>query len=191
RSLELRNSDLVHKRTPQQDNKWPDHSQSDHGLYDHGLYFSLYIRVPIFLSRNCGGLDYNSAMTVVEPTSLRVDVGNGVEVLALLGRPADARWLMVLGHGAGAGMRHPFMGALANELANVGVATFRYQFPYMEEKRRVPDSPPVLTATVAAAVRTAAEEAPGLPVLAGGKSMGGRMTSQAAAEDLLPGVRGL
>jgi predicted alpha/beta-hydrolase family hydrolase len=99
--------------------------------------------------------------------------------------------LLVLGHGAGAGMRHPFMEALARELAGVGVATFRYQFPYMEDRRRVPDSPLVLTSTVQAAVRTAAEEAPGLPVLAGGKSMGGRMTSQAAAEGKLEGVRGL
>jgi predicted alpha/beta-hydrolase family hydrolase len=88
-------------------------------------------------------------------------------------------------------MRHPFMVALAAELARVGVATFRYQFPYMEERRRVPDSPSVLTDTVAAAVRTAAEEAPGLPVLAGGKSMGGRMTSQAAAEGKITGVLGL
>jgi uncharacterized protein len=128
---------------------------------------------------------------MAEPTELRVEVGNGVAVSALLLRPPDARWLLVLAHGAGAGMRHPFMGALSAELARIGVATFRYQFPYMEERRRVPDSPIVLTATVAAAVRTAAEEAPGLPVLAGGKSMGGRMTSQASAEGLLQGVRGI
>ena len=126
-----------------------------------------------------------------EPIELRVEVGNGVDVSALLVRPAEARWLLVLAHGAGAGMRHPFMGALSTELARIGVATFRYQFPYMEERRRVPDSPIVLTATVSAAVRTAAEEAPGLPILAGGKSMGGRMTSQAAAEGLLRGVRGI
>jgi len=132
-----------------------------------------------------------STMTTSEPIPIPVEVGHGVEVSALLMRPTGARWLLVLGHGAGAGMRHPFMNALANELGRVGVATFRYQFPYMEDKRRVPDSPLVLTATVAAAVQTAAEEAPGLPVLAGGKSMGGRMTSQAAAEDQLPGVRGL
>ena len=88
-------------------------------------------------------------------------------------------------------MRHSFMEALAQALANVHIATFRYQFPYMEDGRRVPDSPAVLTATVEAAFRTAAEEAPGLPILAGGKSMGGRMTSQAAAEGKLFGVRGL
>jgi len=88
-------------------------------------------------------------------------------------------------------MTHPFMEKLSQELAGVGVATLRYQFPYMEERRRVPDPPAVLTATVVAAVRAAAEVAPGLPLLAGGKSMGGRMTSQAAAQGPLEGVRGL
>ena len=113
------------------------------------------------------------------------------KVSALLLRPAKARWLLVLAHGAGAGMSHPFMAKLADELASVGVATMRYQFPYMEERRRVPDAPAVLTATVRSAVRAAADAAPELPLLAGGKSMGGRMTSQAAAERLLDGVRGL
>jgi uncharacterized protein len=127
----------------------------------------------------------------VEATSLKISVGPGVTVSGLLLNPPVSKALLVLGHGAGAGMRHPFMEALARELAGVGVATFRYQFPYMEDRRRVPDSPLVLTSTVQAAVRTAAEEAPGLPVLAGGKSMGGRMTSQAAAEGKLEGVRGL
>ena len=122
---------------------------------------------------------------------LRFAVEGAGEVSAILVRPNAARWLLVLGHGAGAGMSHPFMGALAEELAAAGVATFRYQFPYMQERRRVPDSPAVLTATVAAAVRAAAEAAPGLPLLAGGKSMGGRMTSQAAAERPLDAVRGL
>src|SRR5213595_1383131 len=116
--------------------------------------------------------------------------GNG-EVSALLVRPPTARWLLVLGHGAGAGMAHPFLEKLARELAEVGVATLRYQFPYMEERRRIPDKPDLLAATVAAAVRAASETAPELPLLAGGKSMGGRMTSQAAAERLLDGVRGL
>jgi predicted alpha/beta-hydrolase family hydrolase len=122
---------------------------------------------------------------------LRFEVEGGGKVSALLSRPANARRLLVLGHGAGAGMSHPFMTNLAGELANVGVATLRYQFPYMEQRRRVPDSPAVLTATVVAAVRVAAEAAPGLPLLAGGKSMGGRMTSQAAAQHPLEGVRGL
>jgi predicted alpha/beta-hydrolase family hydrolase len=88
-------------------------------------------------------------------------------------------------------MIHPFMEMLADELAGVAVATLRYQFPYMEERRRVPDAPAVLIATVVAAVQAAAEAAPGLPLLAGGKSMGGRMTSQAAARSPLDGVRGL
>src|SRR5467141_2165943 len=122
---------------------------------------------------------------------LRFAVEGGGEVSALLLRPAKARWLLVLAHGAGAGMSHPFMARLADELAAVGVATLRYQFPYMEERRRIPDAPAVLTATVVAAVRAAAKAAPGLPLLAGGKSMGGRMTSQAAAQHELDGVRGL
>src|SRR6266536_4415623 len=128
-------------------------------------------------------------MAAVE--QLRFDVEGGGEVSALLSRPAKARRLLVLAHGAGAGMSHPFMEKLAGELACVGVATLRYQFPYMEKQRRVPDSPVMLTATVVAAVRAAAEAAPGLALLAGGKSMGGRMTSQAAAQQPLDGVRGL
>ncbi len=122
---------------------------------------------------------------------LRFGVEGGGKVSALLSRPAKARQLLVLAHGAGAGMSHPFMEMLASELAGVGVATLRYQFPYMEERRRVPDPPAVLMATVVAAVRAAAEAAPGLPMFAGGKSMGGRMTSQAAAQRPLNGVRGL
>ena len=110
---------------------------------------------------------------------------------ALLLRPAKARQLLVLAHGAGAGMSHPFMEKLAGELAGVGVATLRYQFPYMEARRRAPDAPALLTATVVSAVRAAANAAPGLPLLAGGKSMGGRMTSQAAAQRPLDGVQGL
>jgi len=132
-------------------------------------------------------------MATVE--DLRFAVEGAGEVSALLSRPAKARWLLVLAHGAGAGMSHPFMAKLADELASVGVATLRYQFPYMEERRRIPDAPAVLTATVVAAVRAAAAAAPGLPLLAGGKSMGGRMTSQAAAEHplhgALDGVQGL
>ena len=122
---------------------------------------------------------------------LRVAVPENGEVSALLVRPPTARWLLVLGHGAGAGMAHPFLERLARELAEVGVATLRYQFPYMEERRRIPDNPDLLAATVAAAVRAARETAPKLPLLAGGKSMGGRMTSQAAAQGLLAPVKGL
>ena len=128
-------------------------------------------------------------MAAVE--QLRFDVEGGGDVSALLSRPAKARQLLVLAHGAGAGMSHPFMEKLAGELGCVGVSTLRYQFPYMEKQRRVPDSLAILTATVVAAVRAAAETVPGLALLAGGKSMGGRMTSQAAAQQPLDGVRGL
>ena len=122
---------------------------------------------------------------------LRFAVEGAGDVSALLLKPQSARWMLVLGHGAGAGMTHPFLEKLAAELAEVEIATLRYQFPYMEERRRVPDKPEVLTATVAAAIRTAWESAPELPLLAGGKSMGGRMTSQAASQGLLTGVKGL
>lgn len=130
-------------------------------------------------------------MTMREET-LELLVGNTVgRVSGLLVQPAGARALYVLAHGAGAGMRHPFLAAVARALADRGIATLRYQFPYMEKKERRPDPPGVAAATVRAAVRTAAEVAPGLPLLAGGKSFGGRMTSTAAAEEPLPGVRGL
>jgi len=124
------------------------------------------------------------------PSSFLAMPGKG-EVSALLLRPADSRWLLVFGHGAGVGMRHGFMAAMSAHLAEVGIATFRYQFPYMEAGSRRPDARAVLLATVRAAVAAASEMAPGLPLLAGGKSMGGRMTSLAAAEAPLEGVRGL
>ena len=110
-------------------------------------------------------------------------------VSARLLRPDAARWLLVLGHGAGAGMRHPFMEAIAAGLAARGVASLRYQVPYMEAGRRGPDPQPVLLATVRAAVGAAATAAGDLCLAAGGKSMGGRMTSLAAAREPLPGVR--
>jgi uncharacterized protein len=125
------------------------------------------------------------------PELLRFAVEGGGEVSALLDRPAAARRILVLAHGAGAGMSHPFMENLSAQLGKVGVATLRYQFPYMETRRRIPDPPAVLMATVVAAVRAASEVAAGLPLLAGGKSMGGRMTSQAAATGSLDGVAGL
>lgn len=113
------------------------------------------------------------------------------EVSALLLRPVDARCLLVLGHGAGAGMRHAFMEEMAARLAARGIATFRYQFPYMEQGRRSPSPRPLLLATVRAAAQAAAERAGDLTLFAGGKSMGGRMTSLAAAEGPLPGVAGI
>jgi predicted alpha/beta-hydrolase family hydrolase len=96
-----------------------------------------------------------------------------------------------MAHGAGAGMAHPFMGAVANALADRGIATLRYQFPYMEQRSKRPDTPKLAQATVRAAVAEAARLLPELPLFAGGKSFGGRMTSQAQAASPLSGVRGL
>src|SRR5438034_825922 len=125
-------------------------------------------------------------------TERRFSVGQtSGEVSGLLVRPPDARLLYVLAHGAGAGMRHPFLEAVARALAEQKIATLRYQFPYMEQRARRPDPPAVAAATVRAAVAEAARVAPGLPLIAGGKSFGGRMTSTAQAETPLPGVRGL
>src|SRR5947199_299715 len=120
--------------------------------------------------------------------SAEVRVG---DVSGLLLRPDGARLLYVLAHGAGAGMRHPFLEVVAQRLAERSIATLRYQFSYMEQRGRRPDPPAVAAATVRAAVIEAARAAPGLPLVAGGKSFGGRMTSTAAAEAPLPGVRGL
>ena len=113
------------------------------------------------------------------------------DVGALWCRPADAVAAYVFAHGAGAGMEHAFMARVATELADRGVATLRYQFPYLEAGKRRPDPPKRLAHTVRRAVARAAELAPDLPLFAGGKSMGGRMTSTAASEEALPGVRGL
>lgn len=128
----------------------------------------------------------------IEAVGSRFEASPGkAEVAALLLRPADARWLLVFAHGAGAGMRHRFMAAMCASLAAVGVASFRYQFPYMESGGRRPDPRTTLLATVRAAIASAHAAAPDLPLLAGGKSMGGRMTSLAAAEAPLERVRGL
>ena len=109
----------------------------------------------------------------------------------ILVAPADARALLLLAHGAGAGMRHAFLEKIAHALAERGVATFRYEFLYMEQRKGRPDPPAVAEARVREAVQEAARVAPGLPLFAGGKSFGGRMTSQAQAHEPLPGVRGL
>jgi uncharacterized protein len=122
---------------------------------------------------------------------LSFTVQDGLRVSARLEMPASARACYVLAHGAGAGMDHPFMSAAARELAALGIATLRYQFPYMERGARRPDPPPLCHETVRAAVAQAARLAPGLPLVAGGRSFGGRMTSQAQALAPLPGVRGL
>jgi len=109
----------------------------------------------------------------------------------LLVAPRGARALLVLAHGAGAGMRHPFLETIAQALGERGVATYRYEFLYMEKRSGRPDPPAVAQARVREAVIDAALVAPGLPVFAGGKSFGGRMTSQAQAHEPLPGVHGL
>lgn len=109
----------------------------------------------------------------------------------LLVRPHDTRLLYVLAHGAGAGMRHHFLAQAADVFAGRGIATFRYEFPYMQAGKSRPDSPGVAEAAVRKAVAAAAHAAPGFPLFAGGKSFGGRMTSQAQAHEPLPGVRGL
>jgi uncharacterized protein len=116
---------------------------------------------------------------------------DSIRVSGLLQAPARPLACYVLAHGAGAGMAHPFMAAVAEELAERGVATLRYQFPYMEKGGKRPDPPKVAQATVRAAVAEAAGLLPGVPVFAGGKSFGGRMTSQAQAAAPLRGVRGL
>ncbi|HXV91016.1 MAG TPA: alpha/beta family hydrolase [Gemmatimonadales bacterium] len=122
--------------------------------------------------------------------SVQFAVGDA-RVSGLLDRPPDARALLVLAHGAGAGMLHPFLNAMAARLAEREVATFRYQFPYMDARRRRPDPPDTIVAGVRAAVDEAGRLAPDLPLFAGGKSFGGRMTSTAQSGEPLPGVRGL
>jgi len=128
---------------------------------------------------------------MIASAEVRIAVGERGDVSGLLLRPDGARLLYVLAHGAGAGMRHPFLEVVAQRLAERSIATLRYQFPYMEQRGRRPDPPAVAAATVRAAVIEAARAAPGLPLVAGGKSFGGRMTSTAQAEAPLPGVRGL
>src|SRR5262249_2699786 len=112
---------------------------------------------------------------------LTIETGKPGTVSALLLGPEDARACFVFAHGAGAGMTHPFMEAFAHGLVGYGIASLRYQFPYMEKGGRRPDSPALAQATVRAAVVEAGRRCPGLPLIAGGKSFGGRMTSQAQA----------
>jgi predicted alpha/beta-hydrolase family hydrolase len=112
-------------------------------------------------------------------------------VSGLLLQPSAARSLLVLAHGAGAGMRHRFMEDVATKLAERDVATLRYQFPYMEKRIKRPDTEAVLTDSVRAAIEAAKKQAGDLPLFAGGKSMGGRMTSLAAAKEPLDSLRGL
>ena len=120
-----------------------------------------------------------------------IAVGESLRVSGLLQARSRARACYVLAHGAGAGMEHPFMAAVAADLARRGIATLRYQFPYMERGTARPDPPQLAQATVRAAAAEAQRLLPDLPLFAGGKSFGGRMTSQAQAAAPLPGVRGL
>ena len=125
----------------------------------------------------------------VEPVTIMVDDARSVSALLLA--PPQARACYVMAHGAGAGMAHPFMERVAAELGERGIATLRYQFPYMEQGGKRPDPPKLAQATVRAAVATAGKLRPALALVAGGKSFGGRMTSQAQAASPLPGVQGL
>ena len=130
-------------------------------------------------------------MTEVSPQKLRIEVGKSSSVSALLIRPDNARACFVFAHGAGAGMTHPSMEAVARGLAARGIATLRYQFPYMEKGGKRPDPPAIAHAAVRAAAAEAGRACPGVPLIAGGKSFGGRMTSQAQAKAPLEGVQGL
>src|SRR5438034_7347544 len=130
-------------------------------------------------------------MSSAAPRPVTITVNDAQRVSGLLQVPAEARACYVLAHGAGAGMAHPFMAAIANGLAERGIATLRYQFPYMERGSRRPDSPKLAHAAVRAAVLEASRLVPELALFAGGKSFGGRMTSQAQAASPLAGVRGL
>jgi uncharacterized protein len=128
---------------------------------------------------------------ILTPERLTLTIDETRRVSALFQHPPAAKACLVLAHGAGAGMEHASMTAVAAELAARSVATLRFQFPYMELRSRRPDPPPVCHATVRAAVAEAARLAPKLALFAGGRSFGGRMTSQAQAIEPLPGVKGL
>ncbi|MCB0724809.1 MAG: dienelactone hydrolase family protein [Ignavibacteriae bacterium] len=124
--------------------------------------------------------------------SLKVKVSKEIgSVSALLYTPAKPTAILVFAHGAGAGIKNRFMETVSNTLGDLGIATLRFNFPYMEAGKKVPDRKPVATAAVAAAVEKAHELYPKLPVFAGGKSFGGRMTSTAASEDMLSNIKGI
>src|SRR5437660_393557 len=118
-------------------------------------------------------------MAPLDARSLSLAIDETVRVSGLLQVPKTARACLVLAHGAGAGMTHPFLAAVAQALGESGIASLRYQFPFMEQRRKRPDTPQIAHATVRAAVAEALRLFPDLPLFAGGKSFGGRMTSQA------------
>lgn len=130
-------------------------------------------------------------IVAVKTQELKLDIARIGVVSAILMQPGNARACYVLAHGAGAGMRHASMDKIAEGLADRGIATFRFNFPYMENKQGRPDQPAVAQAAIRAAVEDAARLCPGLKLIAGGKSFGGRMTSQAQAKTPLPDVKGL
>ena len=130
-------------------------------------------------------------MTSTAAKSVTITVSDTTRVSGLMQKPPHARACYVLAHGAGAGMHHPFMENVARGLASRGIATLRYQFPYMERGSKRPDPPPLAQATVRAAVAEAQRLLPDTALIAGGKSFGGRMTSQAQAKAPLEGVHGL
>src|SRR5438477_12589703 len=130
-------------------------------------------------------------MKIASAQKLDIEIGKAGSVSALLDRPPQTRACFVFAHGAGAGMTHPSMEAVSAGLGERGVATLRYQFPYMEKGSKRPDPPAIAQAAVRAAVAEAGRRAPKLKLFAGGKSFGGRMTSQAQAIAPLPNVRGL
>jgi predicted alpha/beta-hydrolase family hydrolase len=131
----------------------------------------------------------NGTVNRLQDITLAIDATT--QVSGLLLAPANARACLVFGHGAGAGMRHSSMSVVAEDLATLGIATLRYQFVYMEQGSKRPDPPPRCHAVVRKAVEEAARQLPGVPLVAGGRSFGGRMTSQAQAIEPLPLVRGL
>jgi predicted alpha/beta-hydrolase family hydrolase len=131
------------------------------------------------------------SMSAAQPEPLTIELAEAQRVSGLLIAPPGARACYVFAHGAGAGMAHPFMAQVSAGLAERGIASLRYQFPYMERRAKRPDPPALAQATVRAAVAEAARLLPAFALVAGGKSFGGRMTSQAQRAAPLPGVRGL
>lgn len=124
-------------------------------------------------------------------TSLTIALPASGAISGLLQKPAGTRACYVFAHGAGAGMNHAFMGAIAQGLAERGIASLRFNFPFMEQGSKRPDSPAIAHAAIRAAVAEAARHMPDVPLFAGGKSYGGRMSTQAQAAEPLPGVDGI
>ena len=125
------------------------------------------------------------------PVPLTIPLPSGSTISGLLQAPASAKACYVFAHGAGAGMNHAFMEAIAQGLVERGIASLRFNFPFMEQGSKRPDSPAVAHAAIRAAVAETARRMPDVPLFAGGKSYGGRMTTQAQAAEPLPGLKGI